>query len=374
MILHPRVLLISPEEERARSVESVVKTLDCEVVTTPDVLSAMAVLKAEQVDLVLLDDCPREFFVTDAVRILKCLKQSMYLPVICLFPQTIDPARRAEVLDAGADDFLMGPLEPLELQARMRKLLSITVLHQEFLQSKGQLENALSRESQLLRKLRNDNRQLKKRSVTDGLTSLYNHRYLMEWLKTEFKITRRYGHPISFVMADLDHFKQVNDVHGHPFGDYVLKEVAVLVKAAARESDLVARYGGEEFAVVLPRSDRTMARTFVDRLHQTIAARTFTNGAHSTNITISLGLATYPLDAEITGPEVLVYLADQALLQAKSSGRNAIIAWHQMELERRLKIRQQLTGNCSELELLVGSDDLTSDGLEPQDEKDGSPS
>ena len=75
-----------------------------------------------------------------------------------------------------------------------------------------------------------------------------------------------------------------------------------------------------------------------------MAERTFENGSHSVDLTISLGLATYPLDAEVTSPEILVYLADQALLQAKASGRNAIVAWHEMDLEQRAKIRQQLTG------------------------------
>lgn len=353
MILHPKVLIISPDQDRASAIEAQLLALDCETTLAPDVLSAMAALKAQTVDLVLLDDNPHEFFTTDAVRILKCLKQAAFLPVLCLFADPVPPERRAAVLDAGADDLLVGDLEPLELQARLRKLLGQARLHQDFLQNRTQLEKALSRESQLLRQLRSDNRQLKQRSVTDGLTSLYNHRYLMEWLKTEFKITRRYGHPLSFVMLDLDHFKQANDVHGHPFGDYCLKEVAVIAKTAARDSDLVARYGGEEFAIVLPRSDRAMARSFADRLGAALRDRTFASGSRRLQITASIGLATYPLDAEITGPEILVYLADQALLQAKKSGRDRVVAWHEMDLEQRVKIRQQLTG--ADLEPSSGS-------------------
>jgi diguanylate cyclase (GGDEF)-like protein len=172
----------------------------------------------------------------------------------------------------------------------------------------------------------------------------------MEWLKTEFKITRRYGHTLSFVMLDLDHFKQANDVHGHPFGDFVLKEIAVIAKTAARDSDLVARYGGEEFAVVLPRSDRDMARAFAERLADALRAHAFEHGSHRVQITASIGLATYPLDAEITAPEILVYLADQALLQAKKSGRDRIVAWHELDLEQRVIIRQQLTGEFAALD------------------------
>ena len=354
MILHPKVLIISPDEARAAAIEAKLLALDCELTLAPDVLSAMAALKAQAVDLVLLDDNPREFFTADAVRILKCLKPAAFLPVLCLFAAPVSPERRAAVLDAGADDLLAGELEPLELHARIRKLLGLIRLYQDFLQSRTQLENALSRESQLLRQLRSDNRQLKQRSVTDGLTSLYNHRYLMEWLKTEFKITRRYGHPLSFVMVDLDHFKQANDLHGHPFGDYCLKEIAVLAKTAARDSDLVARYGGEEFAIVLPRSDRDMAHAFAQRLGAAVRAHTFEHGARRIQLTVSIGHATYPLDAEITAPEILVYLADQALLQAKNSGRDRVVAWHEIDLEQRVKIRQQLTGADFNLESSSG--------------------
>jgi diguanylate cyclase (GGDEF)-like protein len=309
----------------------------------------MALVKAEAVDVILLDVGPGELPVTDAVRILKCLEQTAFMPVLGLMPEGTSPQSRAELLDAGGDDYFVGDVDPLELQACIRKLLSVRILHQEFQHSKLQLESALARESQLLRQLRTDNRQLRQRCITDGLTSLYNHRYLMEWLKTEFKIARRYGHPISFVMADLDHFKQINDQYGHPFGDFVLKEVAVLAKASARESDLVARYGGEEFAMVLPRADHEMTRVFAERFHRAVAEHTFKSAAHNVRLTISLGLATYPHESEITSPEMLVYLADQALLAAKASGRNAIVAWHQLEIETRAMIRHRLSGPAREM-------------------------
>ncbi len=341
MILHPKILVISPTEARVEHLEGLLQGTDFELCSTPDVLSAMVVLKTEAIDLVILDDNPAEFLLTDAVRILKCLMPNDHLPVLCTV-RNATPQQRAAMLDSGADDYLLEIPEQVEFQARVRKLLSIRLLHQQFTQNRRQLEGALTRESQLLRQLRNDNRQLKQRSITDGLTGLYNHRYLMEWLKTEFKIARRYGHPISFIMADLDHFKQVNDEYGHPFGDYVLKELAVILKSCARESDLVARYGGEEFAIVLPRGDRDTAALFAERFRAAVAGRAFDNGHHKVNLTVSLGLSTYPLDAEITSPEILVYLADQALLQSKSAGRNRLISWHMMDIEQRAKIRRQL--------------------------------
>lgn len=343
MILHPKILIISSVERHIQQLEKLLEGCDFQLAATPDVLSAMAVLKTETIDLVILDDNPAEFNITDAVRILKCLMPNDHLPVLCLV-RAANPTERAAMLDSGADDYLIDLPDRIELQARLRKLLSIRMLHQQFTQNRRQLEGALTRESQLLRQLRNDNRQLKQRSITDGLTSLYNHRYLMEWLKTEFKIARRYGHPISFIMADLDHFKQVNDKYGHPFGDYVLKEIAVILKSCARESDLVARYGGEEFAVVLPRGDRQTAALFAERFRTAVAEREFDNGHHRLKLTVSLGMSTYPLDAEITSPEILVYLADQALLHSKQTGRNKLVGWHEMAVQQRAKLRRQLAG------------------------------
>ena len=342
--MHPKILIVSGSEGRIETIEGWFTDTEYETLASPDVLSAMAMLKAETVDAVLIDHDPNELLLTDAIRIVKCLQHTAYLPVVCLFQEAISPQVKVDVLEAGGDDYWVGAIDPMELRARLRKLLSIRTVHEEFLHGRAQLESALSRESQLLRQLRSDNRELRKSSVTDGLTSLYNHRYLMEWLRTEFKIARRYGHPISFVMADLDHFKQINDQYGHPFGDFVLKEVAVLARKSARESDLVARYGGEEFAMVLPRTDQAMAKVFAERFHEAVAKRPFKNSASSTKLTVSIGLATYPEDAEITGPETLVYLADQALLEAKASGRNTIVAWSSMEIEKRALIRRQLGG------------------------------
>jgi len=357
VILHPKVLIIAAEDSRAEQIEALFKGSDYQAFVAPDVLSAMALLKTEEIDLALLDSHADGLSVTDAVRILKCLQHTVIMPVMCLLPEDATPALRADVLDAGGDDCVLGTIDATELQARVRKLLSIRILHQDFLHGKTQLEGALSRESQLLRQLRSDNRQLRKQSITDGLTSLYNHQYLMEWLRTEFKIARRYGHPISFAMADLDHFKQINDQYGHPFGDFILKEVAVIAKMSARESDLVARYGGEEFAMVLPRTDHDMARVFAERFHEAVGRRTFQNATNKATLSVSIGLATYPHHAEITSPEMLVYLADQALLQAKASGRDGIIAWHDLDVEQRAMIRRRLSGAPGAHGAVAGSAD-----------------
>jgi diguanylate cyclase (GGDEF)-like protein len=166
-------------------------------------------------------------------------------------------------------------------------------------------------------------------AVTDGLTGLYNHKHLHETLAAEFARARRYQHPISLILSDIDHFKHYNDTHGHQAGDSLLRELAALLRRAARENDLVARYGGEEFALLLPQTAKEEAVTLAERLCRSVAGRAW-EGAEAMpggRLTLSLGVAAFPEDVQL--PAELVHRADQALYRAKSLGRNRVEAWRQ---------------------------------------------
>jgi diguanylate cyclase (GGDEF)-like protein len=149
----------------------------------------------------------------------------------------------------------------------------------------------------------------------DGLTGLYNRRYLEEFLNRE--ITRSERHDLSFsvLFVDIDNFKQVNDSKGHAFGDQVLKRISEELKESARREDLVARYGGEEFIIVMPQTDTNGACIFADRLLDSVRSR---NGDHST--TLSGGIATFPVHGTTT--EELLDNADKGLYEAKVSGKD----------------------------------------------------
>ncbi len=157
----------------------------------------------------------------------------------------------------------------------------------------------------------------------DGLTGLYNRRVMMETLEHEINRARRYDHPLCVLILDLDHFKKVNDVHGHLVGDKVLAATAQTLSACSRSIDVAARYGGEEFCVIMPETELVGAQTHAARLHATIYAieHPAPDGA-TFHVTCSIGIAALNPAADKT--QNLLEKADQALYQAKSEGRNRI--------------------------------------------------
>ena len=164
---------------------------------------------------------------------------------------------------------------------------------------------------------------IKNLSIRDSLTDLFNHRHSMEVLATEFARVGRYEEGFALLMIDIDHFKEVNDSHGHPVGDAVLREVARVLRDAFRQVDAVGRYGGEEFIVVLPHTHRQDALRTAERVRGRVEQHEFKAGGKTLRITVSVGVATCPSEG-VEGPGDLVRLADQALYRAKQAGRNQV--------------------------------------------------
>ncbi len=157
----------------------------------------------------------------------------------------------------------------------------------------------------------------------DGLTGLYNHRMFYTLLEQERARSDRFGRPLSLLMIDIDHFKRVNDIHGHLTGDAVLKGLSDLLSRQARAIDRVCRYGGEEITVILPETDAPAAVSIAERLRATVEHQPFDiEGGKTVGITVSIGVATYPAQG-ISG-EALVSAADSALYAAKQGGRNRV--------------------------------------------------
>jgi diguanylate cyclase (GGDEF)-like protein len=153
----------------------------------------------------------------------------------------------------------------------------------------------------------------------DGLTGLYNHRMFQDSLREEIKRTRRYNHPLSLIMLDIDHFKKFNDTYGHPVGDEVLKMTAGAIKAMVRVTDRAFRYGGEEFAIMLPETKCDSGRVLAERLRQKVAN---SRSVQNLSVTISLGMT--ELNTQDT-PESFIKRTDSALYAAKEGGRNKVV-------------------------------------------------
>jgi diguanylate cyclase (GGDEF)-like protein len=184
-------------------------------------------------------------------------------------------------------------------------------------------------------KLLQQNEELEKLSLTDGLTGLANRRFLVQQLNEEAVRFRRTKKEFSVLMADVDHFKQYNDTFGHPAGDEVLKKVAHILEAAVREVDCVARYGGEEFCLMLPETSATGAAILAERICERVAAAEFPGQ----KITLSLGVASLPDNGDT--PDAVIAAADEALYQAKHEGRNRVVQAPSRRSRERSSVRER---------------------------------
>lgn len=162
-------------------------------------------------------------------------------------------------------------------------------------------------------------------TIMDGLTQIFNSRYLNDFLERELARSLRHKRPLSIIMMDLDKFKAVNDTHGHLAGDYVLRETSNRIRHTTRREDLFARYGGEEFCFVLVETQRHQAVDVAERVRQVVATEPFKFENHELKVTVSLGVASTEGGQDLS-PQELLKLADEKLYAAKHAGRNRVVA------------------------------------------------
>ncbi|MCA9408836.1 MAG: GGDEF domain-containing protein [Candidatus Omnitrophica bacterium] len=168
-------------------------------------------------------------------------------------------------------------------------------------------------------------REIEKIAITDGLTGVNTRRYTMERLNEEYQRSKIKKIPLSFLMIDVDFFKKINDKYGHLSGDQVLREISEVIKENIREIDIAGRYGGEEFCIVLPDTDKAGAQYVAGRIRKAAEDKIFKVYDNSLKVTVSIGTATFPLDAQKV--EELIDKADWALYRAKKQGRNRICSF-----------------------------------------------
>lgn len=162
-----------------------------------------------------------------------------------------------------------------------------------------------------------------KLATTDGLTELYNHRYFQEQIRMQIEQSKRYNHNFSLIIIDIDFFKKFNDTFGHQSGDAVLRQVAQTLKKNVRATDIVCRYGGEEMSIILPNTGKDEAFSTAQKICERVASKKFKlAGDKETNVTISLGVSTFPYDGDSASS--IIEAADKRLYNAKNNGRNQV--------------------------------------------------
>jgi len=271
-----------------------------QVLEARDGLSGLRLILEHPADAVI---CDLEMPGLDGEKLLRAHRERLGAEDVPFFllTATRDPDRLARLLRAGAADTITKPFHPAELLARVETHLRLRRLRAE---------------------LREKNTALAKLSTTDSLTGLRNRRYVGEALAIEILRATRYGTPLSLLMADVDHFKHVNDAHGHPAGDAVLVFTAETITRVLRSTDIAGRYGGEEFIAVLPHTDLEGAVVLAERLRASLAAAAcVVAGGGRISFTVSAGVAQMQRGDDASA---LIRAADTALYAAKSAGRDRV--------------------------------------------------
>ncbi len=220
----------------------------------------------------------------------------------------------AKALSSGAYEFLLKPFDNLEL-------VSVTIARAiekiEIIEGNKALIEQLKLDKS---KLDDINKVLVDLSIIDGLTGLFNHRYINDYLKTELARARRHEKTFSVLFLNIDNFKRYKDQHGHAQGNTLLREFSLALKSCMRDSDLAARYGSEEFVMALPETSKTSAQKLAESILHRLEQHKFSGPDITT--TASIGIATYPNDG-IDSIDI-IRAADEAMYQAKSTGGNKV--------------------------------------------------
>ncbi|MDT8999672.1 diguanylate cyclase [Paucibacter sp. APW11] len=280
-------------------------------------------------DLVLLDvEMPgHDGFWT--ARQMRAAEPGGWTPIIFLSKSGEDRAIW-QGIEAGGDDYLVKPVSPVILHAKLRAMQRLSQMRHRLVQLSDDLRAA--------------NAQLQELSHVDSLTGLMNRRALDARLQQELDQARRDGDALTLVLCDVDHFKRYNDARGHIEGDACLRRVAQLLRETCRRpSDCAGRYGGEEFALILPHTPRSGAMTYARALIRTMALAHIPHpdSPVAAHITLSGGITTCTPD-ESTTAEVLLMRADDALYNAKSYGRNRFFSY---EMQMDTDEQRHITGN-----------------------------
>ena len=297
-----------------------------EVVTATNGKQALAVALQCNPQIVVTDWMMPEM---DGIQLCKTLRRfgsGRNLYILILTGRT-EEDRIVEAFEAGVDDYIVKPFKPKLLLARIRGGQRVVRLQERVEQDKRTQREQVAKLAVMTRKLR-------AAALTDALTELPNRRYAMKRMEMEWANSSRADSPFSVIMLDIDHFKGVNDTHGHDVGDVVLFKTAVAIKRSLRRGDTCARMGGEEFLVLCPNTDSEGAVNVAERIRAAVEENLIETESVSLSITVSLGVAVR--DEGVESIDALLKAADEAVYRAKDSGRNRVVVGPSSEDKKKL--------------------------------------
>ncbi len=304
----PAQILIAEDDPISRSLlELYLEQGGYSFVSTKNGREALELYNAQPFSIVITDWLMPEMDGTALCKAIRSQPSDRYTFIILLTSQN-SPGALVEGLEAGADDYIVKPVNPAELRVRLKGARRIL-----------DLESSLQKSLAEIREL----------SIHDALTGAFNRGYLDQQLEHEIQRAYRYQHPLSLILCDLDHFKIVNDTYGHQAGDEVLKRcVQNIVQSIRHNIDWVARYGGEEFLIALPETGAEGCGVVAERMRENISFHPGGDDNSILKISASFGTVTLLPDplAVRTSAVDLIQRADICLYQAKQSGRNRVVA------------------------------------------------
>lgn len=302
-----RVLIVDDDAVVRRILEEHLKQAGFVPVCASGGSEALGLLRRQACDVIITDWMMPGIDGLDLCRTVRA-DPALSVTYVVMMTANNEAGRYEEAFDAGVDDFIPKPLESGVLLARLRAAIRLVRAHRE-IQNRNQQLEAL-------------NRRLSELACTDELTRLANRRQGINILRETW---RGGGEgPLSCAMIDIDHFKQVNDTHGHAAGDIVLRTVAGILAASCRTSDLVCRFGGEEFLILFPGRGRDVAALAMNRLRQEVHRTAIPVENGEVRVTISVGIA--ERRPTMKSADELIRTADAALYAAKRAGRNTVRA------------------------------------------------
>jgi diguanylate cyclase (GGDEF)-like protein len=291
------ILIIEDEEDILALLSGLLESENYRVITAINGRDGIKKFQEHNPDLILTDV---RMPIMDGIEVLREVKTKESDTEVIILTGHSDEATAIDCLRLGAYDYFRKPLEDIDVL--------LTAVERVLEKRDLELKN------------RSLVKQLEELSIKDPLTGLYNYRYLQSCLDEEIDRSRRYGHRFFILMIDADHFKDINDTHGHLFGDHVLKKLGELLTTELRSTDRLFRYGGEEFLVIMNELTKAEVATVIKRLMKSIRNHQFRYEGRTARITVSMGGALFPDDAD--NKLKLIKTADRALYKAKEAGRD----------------------------------------------------